>query len=313
MKINKKTKILVTGAGGFLGGHLIKELKSRKYTNVWAPDKDEVNLLSLTQCVRAIKGVEIVINAAGKLGGTMDNKEYPADYFYVNTMTGVNLLHAARKSSLQKFVQIGSVISYPNNIEAYPLTEDKLWDGYPEEVKEGYAMAKKFLLVMGKTYRKQYGVPVIHLMLTNMYGPGDHFKSTKAHVVPALIDRFAEAVAEEKDEVVVWGSGKATRDFLYVKEAAKAIIDAMEKYSSPEPINIASGQEVSIKVLAEAIAKHMCYEGNIRWDKTKPDGQLRSSYDISKAKKMFGFRPSTSIDEGIRKTVVWYEKYKENF
>jgi GDP-L-fucose synthase len=308
MKITRKDKILVAGGGGFLGTHLLAELKKRKYTNVWAPTKKDVDLLSSRQCEKALKGVDVVINTAGKLGGTMDNKEHPADYFYENVMTGMNLLHASRKESLKKFVQIGSVISYPSNANKYPLTEDKLWDGYPDEVKEGYAMAKKFLLVMGKTYQKQYSVPVIHLMLTNMYGPGDHYKASNAHVVPALIDRFAEAKSTNKSEVVVWGTGKATRDFLYVKEAAIGIINAMQRYSDTQPINMASGQEVSIKELAEAIAKHMEYSGKLTWDKTKPDGQLRSSYNISKARKAFGFKPSTSIDEGIKKTVEWYKK-----
>jgi len=306
MKIGRKDKILLTGSGGFVGGHLLSELEGRGYDNVWAPDQDELDLLSKEQCEEGVKGVKVVVNAAGKLGGTMDNKEYPADYFYENAMTGVNLIHAARSADLKKFVQLGSVISYPSEADDYPLAEERLWEGYPDEVKEGYAMAKKFLLVMGKTYRKQYEVPVVHLMMTNMYGSGDHFKSDKAHVVPALVDRFAEAEAGGSDEVVVWGTGQATRDFLYVKEAAVGIIDAMEKYDNPEPVNIASGQEVSIKDLAEAIAKHMDYKGKIVWDKTKPDGQLRSSYDISKAKEEFGFNPQMAIDEGIKETVEWY-------
>jgi len=307
--MEKSSKILVTGGDGFLGQHLLSELERQGYTSIHSPSQDEVDLLVPAQCEEVIKGVEVVINAAGYLGGTVENRDYPADFFYINAMMGIHLMHAARRSKLKKFIQLGTVISYPQNVARWPVREDELWSGYPDLTKEGYAMAKKFLLVMGNTYRRQYKIPVVHLLLTNMYGPGDHFRSPSAHVVPALIDRFWDAKVGGQDEVVVWGTGRATRDFLYVGDAARAIVAALDKYDGSEPVNIASGREVSIKQLAMSITKEVKFTGSITWDTTKPDGPMRSWYDVSRARDVLGWQAQVSFDAGMRQTVEWYARH----
>lgn len=302
-------RIVVTGGDGFLGRHLLRELKKAGARSVVAPTRDQCDLLTWLGCQQAVAGQEIVIHAAAKVGGIGANRDQPGAFFYENIIMGVQLLEAARQAGVKKFVQIGSVCSYPKELSSVPYRETDLWAGYPEETNAAYGLAKKALLAMGQAYRSQYNINVIHLLQVNLYGPGDRFGSFDSHVIPALIDRFWRAREAGENKVICWGTGSPTREFLYVEDAAHGIALATQHYEKSEPVNLGSGQEISIKALAETIANIIGYHGELVWDKTKPDGQPRRLFDSSRAEQEFGFRATTNFTTGLRCTIAWYAKH----
>lgn len=300
-----KNKILVTGGAGFLGQHLLKKLTEKSAQNIFAPTIEELNLLSKENCQKAVAGQDIVIHLAAKVGGIGFNQEKPGEIFYENLLIGVQLMEASRLAGVKKFVGIGTVCSYPK-FTPVPFKEENLWNGYPEETNAPYGLAKKMLLVQSQAYRQQYGFNAISLLMVNLYGPGDNFDPGSSHVIPALIKKFIEAKKINQKEVAVWGTGRASREFLYVEDAAQGIILATEKYDGAEPVNLGSGMEITIKDLAELIASLIGYQGKIVWDSSKPDGQPRRMLDTSRAQKEFGFKAKTSFKEGLKKTIEWY-------
>ncbi len=306
----KKKKILITGSQGFLGKHLVENLlKKRKISgeNLILPRKEELDLRKWENCQKAVKGADIVIHLAAKVGGIGLNLEKPGELFYDNIIMGVQLLEAARQEGVEKFVAIGTVCAYPK-LTPVPFREDNLWDGYPEETNAPYGLAKKMILVQSQAYRQQYGLNAIYLLPVNIYGPGDNFDSKSSHVIAALIKKVYEAKKNNEKTIEVWGTGRATREFLYVEDGAEGIILATEKYNKPEPINIGTGKEISIKKLAETICDLMKFKGNIIWDKAKPDGQPRRRLDVSMAKKEIGFIAKTDLESGLKKTIKYYEE-----
>ena len=301
-------KILVTGGAGFLGSFLVEKLiKERGVSpgNIRVPRSKEVDLKIWENCVKAVKDIDIVIHLAAKVGGIGFNKKYPATLFYDNAIMGIQLMEVARLGGVQKFVAIGTVCAYPKYTPV-PFREEDLWNGYPEETNAPYGIAKKILLVQAQAYRQQYGFNAIYLLPVNLYGPRDNFDPESSHVIPALIKKMVDAKLEEKSEVVVWGTGKASREFLYVEDAAEAILLATEKYNKADPVNIGAGKEITIRELVNLIAELTGYKGNIVWDTSKPDGQPRRCLDTSKARDEFGFKAKTSLKEGLKRTIKWY-------
>jgi GDP-L-fucose synthase len=305
----KNKKILVTGGAGFLGKHLIDKLiqKGIEKQNIFVPSFENYDLRKMEDCLKVVKGMDIVIHLAGVVGGIGYNLEHPGKLFFDNAAMALNILEATRLERVEKFVGIGSVCAYPK-FTPIPFKEENIWDGYPEETNASYGLAKKFMLVQSQAYRAEYGLNAIHLLMLNLYGPGDNFDPKTSHVIPALIRKVDEAKKEGKDYIEVWGTGKATRDFLYVEDAAEGIVLATEKYNKPEPVNLGSGMEISIKGLVELICQLMDFKGEIRWDTSKPDGQPRRCLDVSKAEREFGFRAKTSFEEGLKKTIDWFLK-----
>ncbi|PIT98106.1 MAG: GDP-fucose synthetase [Candidatus Andersenbacteria bacterium CG10_big_fil_rev_8_21_14_0_10_54_11] len=303
-----RQRILITGGHGFLGRHLIRRIEQLRPQELRWPNRKECDLLDPANCRRAVENIDLVIHAAAKVGGIEANRAAPGEFFYENALMGIQLLEAARQAGVKKFVQIGTVCEYPQEIEQLPYREEDLWFGYPEATNGPYGMSKKTLLVHGQAYRQQYALNVIHLLLTNLYGPGDHFGQKDAHVIASLIDRFAKAKQQGVPEVVCWGTGSPTREFLYVEDAAEGIIKAAEHYDGAEPINLGSGQEISIRYLADLIAEQFGYTGRITWDTSKPDGQPRRSFDSSKAKKQFAFTAKTRFPDGLTNTIAWYKE-----
>lgn len=299
-------KILITGASGFLGQHLVKKLKEYGANRLYTPSSKELDLTKLENCKKAVRGKDIVIHLAAKVGGIGYNREVPGEMFYENIMMGAQLIHEAHNAGAKKFVALGTICCYPK-FTPVPFKEENLWDGYPEETNAPYGLAKKMLLVQSQAYRDQYKFNSIFLLPVNLYGPGDNFDPKSSHVIPALIKKFYEAKLKNKDEVVVWGSGRATREFLYVEDAAEAIVLATLKYNKSDPVNIGAGFEISIKDLAKLIKKITGFKGKLTWDKTKPDGQPRRMLDTSRAWKEFGFKSKTQFEEGLKKTIEWYE------
>lgn len=308
MRLSDK-KILVTGGKGFLGSSVVTALM--KYgvpkKNIFVTDSKADDLRNLANCRRVVVGKDIIIHLAAKVGGIGLNDEKPGELFYDNILMGAQLMEEARKERVKKFVSIGTVCAYPN-ITPIPFKEENLWNGYPEEINSPYGMAKKMLLVQGCAYRKQYNFNSIFLLPVNLYGPGDNFTPIRSHVMPALIRRVAEAIEAKKPFIEVWGTGAATREFLYVDEAAHGIVLATARYDKSDPVNLGSGMEISIKELIETICRLMEYKGEIRWNKTKPDGQPRRCMDISRAEKEFGFRARMNFEKGLKKTIAWYKK-----
>ena len=298
-------RVLVTGGHGFLGKYVVKELRKRGYV-VKAPTHNNYDLVWYEKCIDLMWDTkpDYIIHLAAVVGGIGANKEQPYDFFYKNLIMGTQLFDVARKTpatKVKKFVTVGTICEYPKNTPT-PFREIMLWNGYPEETNAPYGLAKKMLLVQGQAAREQYDFNSIHLLQVNLYGPGDNFNPKSSHVIPAMIKKFSES----KSEVVLWGDGTPTREFLYVEDAARGIVDAMEHYNKPEPINLGSGVEISMKDLATMVAEVVGFKGKIIWDKTMPNGQPRRQLDVSKAKKEFGFVATTSFHEGIRKTVEWY-------
>jgi len=302
-------KILVTGGAGFLGKYVVDKLLKRGVSreNIFIPVFPDYDLRKMEDCQKAIKGRQIVIHLAGVVGGIGFNKEHPGKSFYDNAAMALNLLEAARIEKVEKFTGIGSVCAYPK-FTPTPFKEENLWNGYPEETNAPYGLAKKFMLVQSQAYKAEYGLNAIHLLMLNLYGPGDNFDPKTSHVIPALIEKVANAKKEGENFIEVWGTGKATRDFLYVEDAAEGIILATEKYNKSEPVNLGSGMEISIKELVKLICKLMDFKGEIRWDTSKPDGQPCRCLDVLKAEKEFGFKAKTNFEEGLKKTIQWYLK-----
>lgn len=306
----KNKKILITGSSGFIGKHLIRILSTSykiELANLFLPRSKELDLRERKNCKKAVKNIDIVIHLAGLVGGIGFNRSHPGQMFFDNLSMGINLMEEARLAKVKKFVSIGTVCSYPK-LSPIPFKEKDLWQGYPEETNAPYGLAKKMLLVQSQAYRQQYNFNGIFLLPVNTYGPGDNFDPNSSHVIPGLIKKFFDAKKARKKEVMLWGTGRPTREFLYVEDTCKAILLATEFYNSKDPVNIGSGFEISIKELAEKIRKATGFQGRIVWDKSKPDGQPRRMLDTTEAKKEFGFISTTPFDEGLDNTIRWYEQ-----
>ena len=302
-------KVLVTGGNGFLGTHLVEELKKLSPKKIITPKSSENDLREYKECLRVSKNVDVVIHLAANVGGIGYNRDNPADLFDDNILMSVNMMRAARVNGVKKYLALGTICAYPK-FTPIPFNEKDLWMGYPEETNAPYGLAKKMQLVQAQAYRQEYGFNAIFLLPVNLYGPGDNFDPKSSHVIPALIKKFIEAKEKREKEVIVWGTGKPTREFLYVEDAAKGIILAVEKYNKEDPVNLGAGFEISIKDLAELIKKLTKFEGEIVWDSSKPDGQPRRMLDVSKARKEFGFTANTQFKEGLKETIHWYLKNK---
>lgn len=305
----KEKNITVTGGKGFLGGHLIKKLKDCGCLHVKIADLPEYNLTNIADIRRMYEETrpEIVIHLAAKVGGIGFNQEKPAELFYDNLIMGTQLLHEAYLRKIEKFVALGTICAYPK-FTPVPFKEEDIWNGYPEETNAPYGLAKKMMLVQSQAYRQQYNFNSIFLLPVNLYGPGDNFDPRSSHVIPALIKKCFDAIDTHADQIEVWGSGSATREFFYVEDAAEAIYLATESYNKSDPINIGAGFEISIKKLTELIVQLSGFQGSIIWNKSKPDGQPRRLLDITKAKNEFGFISSTDLTTGLIKTIDWYKK-----
>jgi GDP-L-fucose synthase len=304
-------RVLVTGGSGFLGQHLIAALRHRGCTDVVAPTHADNDLTREPDVRRmyAELAPKVVIHLAAVVGGIGANRESPGRFFYENVMIGALTMEHARLSGVDKFVGIGTICEYPK-LAPVPFVETDLWKGYPEETNAPYGIAKKMLLVQGQAYRAQYGFSSIHLLPVNLYGPADNFDPATSHVIPALIRRFVEAIDLNAPELVCWGTGNATREFLFVDDAANAIVAATEQYDGVEPVNIGAGFEISIRDLAALIAQLTGYRGRLTFDRTKPDGQPRRSLDTSAAERAFGFRATTDFRDGLRRTIAWYREHR---
>ncbi len=302
-------RFVVTGGSGFLGSHLVTRMKEQGANLVFVPKSAEYNLVKEEAIIRLFKAArpDIVIHLAAVVGGIGANRENPGRFFYENLMMGAQLMEQARLFGVGKFVAVGTICSYPK-FTPVPFKEENLWDGYPEETNAPYGLAKKMMLVQSQAYRQQYGFNSIFLLPVNLYGPGDNFDPSSSHVIPALIKKCMDAIRNREEEIVVWGTGKATREFLYVEDAAEAIALATEKYDQEDPVNIGAGFEISIKDLAELIAEITGFRGRIVWDPTKPDGQPRRMLDTSRAFREFGFKAKTQFREGLKKTIEWYRR-----
>ncbi len=300
---------LITGGSGFLGRHVIKRLLDFgiKPYQIYVPRSKFFDLRKKENCEVLLKSKkpDIVIHLAGNVGGIGYNQEKPGELVYDNITMGCQLMEAARQAGVGKFVTISTICAYPK-FTPVPFNEKNLWDGYPEETNAPYGLAKKMLLVQGQAYRRQYGFNSIYLLLVNLYGPGDHFEPERSHVIPALIKKVADAQKFNQHYLKLWGTGNASREFLYVEDAAEAIVLAAENYEGAEPVNIGAGFEITIRELAYKICKLMDFNGSIMWDHTKPDGQPRRCLDVSRAEREFGFKAKTDFDEGLRKTIDWY-------
>ncbi|WXG47754.1 MAG: GDP-L-fucose synthase [Candidatus Atabeyarchaeum deiterrae] len=301
-------RILVSGGAGFLGSFITDKLINDEKVdpdNILVPRSKDTDLRKWEDCLRVVKGIDIVIHLAAKVGGIGFNRKFPGALFYENAIMGIQLMEAARLESVQKFVALGTVCAYPKYTPV-PFREEDLWNGYPEETNAPYGLAKKMLLIQAQAYRQQYGFNAIYLLPVNLYGPKDNFDPDQSHVIPALIKKMVDAKLEGQREVVIWGTGKASREFLYVEDAAEGIILATKKYDKPDPVNLGSGKEIRIKELVDVITRLTGYSGRIAWDASKPDGQPRRCLDTSKAKREFGFEAKTDFSEGLRKTIDWY-------
>lgn len=305
----KNKKILVTGGAGFLGKFVVAELLRNGVSmeNITIPRSRDYDLRDSSNCDKVVAGQNIVIHLAAKVGGIGYNKQNPASLFYDNAIMGIQLMEAARKAGVQKFLAVGTICSYPKFTPS-PFREEDFWNGYPEETNAPYGLAKKMLVVQAAAYRDQYNFNAMTLLPVNLYGPGDNFDPNSSHVIPALIKKMVEAKRQNLSVVEVWGSGEATREFLYAEDAAEGIVKALINYDSSEPVNLGSGNEVSIKNLAEKIAELANFKGKLEWNKSKPDGQPRRLLDTTKAEKEFGFKAKTSFEDGLKNTIEWYEK-----
>src|SRR3989344_3843649 len=305
----KNKKILVTGGAGFLGSFIVRKLLKRGIPkkNIFIPRSKELDLRKWENCVKAVRGKDIVIHLAGIVGGIGYNQKIPGQIFYDNMMMGTQLMEAARRAGIEKFVAIGTICAYPKFTKV-PFVENTLWSGYPEETNAPYGLAKKMLLVQAQAYRQQYDFNAIYLLPVNLYGPRDNFSPKSSHVIPALIKKIDDAKKAGKKYIDVWGTGKASREFLFVEDCAEGIILATEKYDKSDPVNLGANREIKIKDLVKTVCKLMDFGGDIRWDKTKPDGQPRRMVDATLAHKEFGFKAKTDFEKGLKKTIGWYMK-----
>jgi GDP-L-fucose synthase len=304
--------ILVTGGGGFLGKHVVRKLRDLGATHLYVPRSADFDLREKEGIVRALDWArpDVIVHLAAVVGGIGANRANPGSFFYENAIMGIQLIEQARLAGVQKFVTVGTVCAYPKHASV-PFREDDLWSGYPEETNAPYGLAKKMLLVQGQAYREQYGLNAIYLLPVNLYGPGDNFDPDSSHVIPALIRKILQAKDRGDDHVVAWGTGAASREFLYVEDAAEGIVLATERYDRPEPINLGAGRELTIKELTKTIARLCEFKGEIRWDASQPDGQPRRMLDTSQAKALFGFEAQTSFEDGLRRTIDWYVSLTE--
>ena len=307
----KNQRITITGGKGFLGRHLIRKLQEKGYQNLSIADLPEYNLVRLDDVHRLYEDLkpDIVLHLAAKVGGIGFNQENPGALFHDNIMMGIQLLHEGYLRKIDKFVALGTICAYPK-FTPVPFKEEDIWNGYPEETNAPYGLAKKMMLVQSQAYRQQYGFNSIFLLPVNLYGPGDNFDPKSSHVIPALIKKCIDAIINREDEIVVWGTGKATREFFYVEDATEAIILATEKYNKSDPVNIGAGFEISIRNLVDLVVELTGYKGEVTWDETKPDGQPRRMLDTTKAYQEFGFKAKTDLREGLKKTIDWYRKLK---
>lgn len=303
------TSVLVTGGGGFLGSRVVGKLKGLGCRDIFVPRSREYDLREKNEIRRAIKDAapDVIIHLAARVGGIGANRAHPAEYFYDNLIMGVQLLHEAWQAGVRKFVAVGTVCAYPK-YTPLPFHEDNLWDGYPEETNAPYGLAKKMLLVQSQAYRQQYGYNSIFLLPVNLFGLGDNFDPESSHVIPALIKKCVDAIERGDKAIEVWGDGSPTREFLYVDDAAEGILLATERYNDSLPVNLGSGEEISIKQLVETIARLTGFQGEILWDTTKPNGQPRRKLDTSRAERAFGFRARTDFTTGLARTVAWYRE-----
>ena len=314
-------RVIVTGGAGFLGAFVVEKLKQRGAGEVIVPRIEDYDLVDINATRRLFDDIPgsahlsklssqpetIVIHLAALAGGIGANRARPADFFYINLMMGVQLMHEAWKQGVDKFVAIGTICAYPK-FTPLPFKEENLWDGYPEETNAPYGLAKKMLLVQAQAYREQYGFNAIYLLPVNLYGPHDNFNLETSHVIPALIRKCVEAQDHNQSQVELWGDGSPTREFLYVEDAAEGILLAAERYNGSEPVNLGSGNEISIKGLANLITRLTGFQGELVWDPSKPNGQPRRALDVSRAEQFFGFRARTPFEEGLRRTIEWYRK-----
>lgn len=300
-------RIMVTGGSGFFGQYVVRKLSDRGCTQLFIPRRKQYDLRNQEAVRRAFEDSRpnIVIHLAASVGGIGINRELPGEFFYDNLMMGAQLMEMARQYQVAKFVGIGTICSYPKYAPV-PFREEDLWNGYPEETNAPYGLAKKMMLVQGQAYRQQYGFNAIHLLPVNLYGPGDNFDPHSSHVIPAIIKKCVDAVEAGDSQIVVWGDGSPTREFLYVADAAEAVVLATERYNKPDPVNIGSGFEISIRDLVGLIAEETGFHGEIVYDTSKPNGQPRRKLDVSKAQAEFGFQAQVDFQQGIRETVQWY-------
>ncbi|WP_379971141.1 GDP-L-fucose synthase family protein [Ectobacillus sp. sgz5001026] len=313
MKQWENKKVMVTGGAGFLGSHVVERLRELGCKQIIIPRSRQYDLRNPQTAMTLIQETrpDVIIHLAASVGGIEANRKYPGSFFYDNLSMGIHLMEAARVENVEKFVACGTICSYPK-FTSVPFKEDNLWDGYPEETNAPYGLAKKMLLVQSQAYRQQYNFNSIFLLPVNLYGPRDNFDLETSHVIPALIRKCMEAKEQGKDYITVWGSGKATREFLFVEDAAEAILMAAASYNGDEPVNIGTGTEISIKDLVELIATQTGFKGQIRWDSQKPDGQPRRCLDVQRAKECFGFEAKVSLEEGLKKTIEWYINQEVN-
>ena len=311
-------RVIVTGGAGFLGSFIIEKLKEKGAAEIFIPLIEHYDLVEKPDIQRMYEDAAlgkpsletVVIHLAALAGGIGANRARPADFFYINLMMGVQLMHEAWKRGVSKFVAIGTVCAYPK-FTPLPFREESLWDGYPEETNAPYGLAKKMLLVQAQAYREQYGFNAVYLLPVNLYGPRDNFNLESSHVIPALIRKCLEAKERNDEQVVLWGDGSPTREFLYAGDAAEGIMLAAERYNGSEPVNLGSGIEISIKNLAELVARGTGFGGQILWDTSKPNGQPRRALDTSRAEKYFGFKANVSFEEGLRQTIAWYRENRK--
>jgi GDP-L-fucose synthase len=302
------TRVVVTGGAGFLGSHVVERLRTRGCDAIFVPRSREYDLVQLDAVQRLFRDArpDVVIHLAARVGGIEANRRNPGRFFYENLMMGAQLMEEARRAGVRKFIAVGTICSYPK-FTPVPFSEEDFWNGYPEETNAPYGLAKKMLLVQAQAYRQQYGFPAIMLLPVNLFGPRDNFDLETSHVIPAMIRKFVEARAAGHPEVVLWGTGKPTREFLFVRDAAEGVVLAAERYNGSEPVNLGAGFEIAIADLAGLIARLTRYSGRVAWDATRPDGQPRRCLDVSRAEKEFGFRASTPFEEGLRETIAWLE------
>jgi GDP-L-fucose synthase len=313
MKPTHSDKILITGGAGFLGSFVIEKLKSRGYTNIVSLRKRDYDLTHEDDVDRLYQQhkPDAILHLAAEVGGIGANRDNPGRFFFANMAMGLHLIEGARKFGLKKFVQVGTICAYPN-MTPVPFKESSLWDGYPEVTNAPYGIAKKALMVMCQAYRQQYGLDSIYLLPVNLYGPRDNFHPHSSHVIPALIRKCVEARNNNADHIIAWGTGSASREFLYVEDCAEGLVRSMEQYESPEPMNLGSGREINIKTLTELVAKLSDFKGRIIWDPTKPDGQPRRCLDVTRAKEQIGFTAGTTLEDGLAKTIKWFEAQNGN-